>query len=330
MDLCLRIVERFGLGTGRTNLVGTFILLAGLPMIVMVGSEQALFALAMQSRAAIAGAFDGRTQAVSLIDMIAATTLLCCVCVAVIAFFIGDCSRRLKQDSYGGLLCWWVGLSVLCYLVVVFPSARSWGILGLAPEVCPATRFAGNLETGACGTALVNRLLDLSTPFLVVASVAAVLGAISTLATSTAGAPQPVSEWKMQRQAADTWLLVASGLLIAGLVFHHSWGRWLAANWGLSESREFTALVAAYTSFKGVQSSALIAAYYIPIVCIFATRADAIALRNVENPDRAEKYKERHGLTFPFGTVVKNIGGILAPFVASMLGPISDLIKSVG
>jgi hypothetical protein len=333
--LLRRAVEHFGLGNGTAKLARTFVLLTALPLIVMIGSEFALFYFATQLRAATTGAFDGRTQAVSLIDMIAATTLLCSVCAGIVAFFVGDCSRRLKREAYSEMLRWWLGLSMLCYLLLfILPlhwsQTRSWRLLGLAPEVCPASRVAGNLETGACGTALVDWLLDLSTPLLVLASVAAVLGAISTLATSGPGTTQPVAEWKMQRQAADAWLLIGSGLLIAGLVFHHSWGRWLAANWGLSDSKEFSALVAAYTSFKGVQSSVLIAAYYIPIVCVFAMRADTIAMARVQNPDRVEKYKERHGLNFPVGAIIKNIGGILAPFVASMLGPISDLIKSVG
>jgi hypothetical protein len=272
-------------------------------------------------------------QGTSLVDMFAATTLLSSVCVAIVVYFIADCSQRLGRDAYARLLTWWVVLSILVYVFLFIAplylwSTRSWRILGAAPEVCPAARVAGNLETGGCGTELVNWLLTLSTPLIVLASVAALLGAVSTLAASTA--PPSPFEWKMQRQAADVWLFIGSGLLIVGLVFHHAWGRWLAANWGLLESKEFVALIAAYTSFKGVQASVLIASYYIPIVCIFAARADAIAQSaNPDHPERAEKYKERHGLTFPISAVVKNIGGILAPFIASMLGPISDLAKAI-
>lgn len=327
------LAAHFGLGTGDTNLANAFILLGALPLIVMVGSESALFWFATQSEAASTGSYNSRMQGTSLVDMFAATTLLCGVCVAIVGYFIGECSQRLKQGAYVQLLTWWFGLSLGVYAVLILAplylwSTRSWRILGAAPEVCPAARLPGNLETGGCGTELVNWLLTLSSPLIVFASVAALLGAVSTLAASST--PQSPSEWKMQRQAADVWLFIGSGLLIVGLVFHHAWGRWLAANWGLSENKEFVALIAAYTSFKGVQASVLIAAYYIPIVSIFAARADAIALTaNPERPERAEKYKERHGLTFPISAVVKSIGGILAPFIASMLGPISDLAKAI-
>jgi hypothetical protein len=327
------IANRFGLGTGDTDLANAFLLLGALPLVVMVGSESALFWFATSSEAASIGTYNGRTQGTSLIDLFAATTLLGSACLAIVAYFIADCSQRLGRDAYARLLTWWVVLSAGVY-VLLFQvplslwSTRSWRILGAAPELCPAARVAGNLETGGCGTELVNWLLSLSTPLIVLASVAALLGAVSTLAASTA--PPSPSEWKMQRQAADVWLFIGSGLLIVGLVFHHAWGRWLAANWGLSETKEFVALIAAYTSFKGVQASVLIAAYYIPIVCIFAARADAIAqAANPGRPERAEKYKERHSLTFPISAVIKSIGGMLAPFIASMLGPISDLAKAI-
>lgn len=305
------------------------IALVVLPFAVFTVSERLLRTSITSPETRGGATFDGFAVSASLIDLIAASTLLICVCIGIVVYFLAECSSRLKPRSYWWLLGCWVLFSACIYAFHAGGTPlRAYQILGAAPGVCPALRFSADAQAGECGIALVRYLLDLSTPFLAAASVAAILGAISTLATSTG--PHQVTEWKTQRRAADVWLFIGSGLLIAGLVFHHSWGRWLAANWGLSDAKEFGALIAAYTSFKGVQSSVLIAAYFIPIVCIFAVRADSIAMAMVHNPDRVDKYKERHGLDFPLGAVAKNIGAILAPFVASMLGPISDLVKSVG
>jgi hypothetical protein len=87
-DTCMyparSIANRFGLGTGDTDLANAFLLLGALPLVVMVGSESALFWFATQSEAASIGTYNGRMQGTSLVDMFAATTLLSSVCVAIV------------------------------------------------------------------------------------------------------------------------------------------------------------------------------------------------------------------------------------------------------
>src|SRR5438045_1512888 len=72
-------------------------LLAVMPLLVFLGSESALNRLTISPEMKEAGAYSRIGQAVAQIDMIAATTLLVCVCVGIVIFFVCECSARLTQ-----------------------------------------------------------------------------------------------------------------------------------------------------------------------------------------------------------------------------------------
>ena len=299
------------------------------PIAVLLSSDSFLFHLFknfVRPDLLLAGVPNGSIMSRALVDLAGANTLLLFACVGIFVGFAFASALRLTVATNlwlgaVGLISW-----IFAYRELSSSSQpRSWKILGSPPQPCPTG------STGNCGIGLVEYLLDVSTPFLVAAGVAAILGTIASLASSPKG--QSPDEWKQQRKSADTWLFISSGLLVAGLLFHQSWGRWLAANWALAENKEFTALIASYTAFKGVQYSALIASYYIPVVVILTARAEEIAQRwakdNYWGGDIAQ-YRERLGMTVHLSSLLKAVFGVLAPFLASLLGPAADLLKSIG
>src|SRR5262249_43043286 len=151
-----------------------------LPGAVFGVSEWLLFSFATRPVTAGEANLSALGRSSALIDVFNATMLLLCVCLGIAFYFL------VVARKSGALILVWLVASVGLYFWMrssTDPLNRAWRLLGDPPKVCPGAPLSGGTATG-CGTDLVNFILDWATPFLAIASVAAILGAISCLAYS--------------------------------------------------------------------------------------------------------------------------------------------------
>lgn len=159
--------------------------------------------------------------------------------------------------------------------------------------------------------------------FSIVAPVAALMAACSTLAPPKDGGSGDLAFLGGQARSLRTLMILGSCYMVAGVLHMAVWLGWpasLVMEPGLSKVLLDQAM--AITLFWGGGSTVLIAAFYAPALIVLSKRAELVLARNPEGAGgkSPKTFLEEHGLSLSFGKQLPEFMVVIAPLLAGPVG----------
>lgn len=207
------------------------------------------------------------------------------VFVAIESFgFLTRRSFRALAMAFFGSLAVFVLASIVGLRLGILRDAVD--ILG--PNVVGAAeRWASQLGGPGFLITNVEAIVRLATPPLAAAAAGIVF---ATIACTAEPAPEmsvleKAAIWREQSRRLERNLQIGAVVLVAGIIFHICWTSWPQflfrvedGSDGAKRLEAFRAVVSAFTGYKALQYSLLLASFYVPVACLLWQRANTIAL----------------------------------------------------
>ena len=253
---------------------------------------------------------------------LAAFVFFVTISAAVIAIFACDVLWRFAL---------WARLKILLALILTVVAAL--GFSALKPEELDIfdtyQLLGGDLfhtalgaaRTGAGGTGfhMMKWLVEASSQVVAFSATAALAGIVLALAyRKDAETPAEHAEILREAQAtAHRYLYCAGLLLTSGMIWVHAWMSWPATVLADEADRQaFTALVDAFSLFRGTSFTLLILSVYLPVQLVLTTRLDAFRRGLPAETGIADADMPAPG---SYTDALKTITAIVAPILVSVI-----------
>jgi hypothetical protein len=308
-----------------------FFWLAILPFGVLVGTELMLKAWSSKvgSAATNMGVECTLSEATARLYVLSTVFMVLGVSIAAVLFLFG----QIVSSSFAVKDKRTIALAFAVYCVIGFVAVFH-SDLGLAGAKSASAldiygkpwieAVSAKLPGEPAALSLLRTTMAVVNVALLISASAAVTGSICCLFYGD-NAHRP-HKWRQQVSCAQSWLYIASGLLVCGLLYHRAWGAWLGSCLQGSVATTYGTLVSAFTANRAVQYSAFLAAFYVPVLAILNHQARSIA----STSGRTQPSPGDEGLKIPFAEMAKTFCGIVAPLVVGLMGPIGDAFKLFG
>lgn len=282
---------------------------------------------------------DGHLEAAGRLRMLATWLIMAMLGVAALSLFFSD-AVRMARIRWMLLLAWAglvaagmlyvrsgefqgraehvIGEQMICRSLKLadFPKEARKPIARLSPSMVaepPRKRCAGVEKFE-----WFNKLNGAQLYLLLLILPAIVLGAISCLA----GLPDMA---RAQAKRLDTYMYLAAGLLVCGLLFLSAILRWPGYAFREADLASYTAHVSGYVLYWGVTYSLVIAAFYVPVAVLLSN-----AIRQLPKPDEPAGQEPKQPKAAASASpepldALKVAAAVFAPAIAGLIGEILKL-----